>query len=108
MRPQPDFIREFVPGASNQTLLLLHGTGGNERDLISLGGELDLSSVRVSIAGGLYGFVALLWLIPDPRIEREIEKRVNRCLDRTMLRGYRLGWLAFELKQSADQMNKPV
>jgi hypothetical protein len=23
----------------------------------------------------LYGFVALLWLIPDPRIERELEKR---------------------------------
>jgi len=28
-RPQPDFIDEFVPVASNQTLLLLHGTGGN-------------------------------------------------------------------------------
>jgi len=27
------------------------------------------------IASGLYVFVALLWLIPDPRIEREIEKR---------------------------------
>jgi uncharacterized membrane protein len=27
------------------------------------------------IAGGLYVFAALLWLIPDPRIEREIEKR---------------------------------
>ena len=24
---------------------------------------------------GLYVFVTLLWLIPDPRIEREIEKR---------------------------------
>jgi len=47
MRPQPDFIREFVPGASNQTLLLLHGTGGYERDLIPLGGGLNLSSVRV-------------------------------------------------------------
>src|ERR1043166_9316322 len=33
MRPQPDFIHEFVPGTSNRTLLLLHGTGGNERDL---------------------------------------------------------------------------
>jgi predicted esterase len=41
MRPQPDFIHEFIPGTSNRTLLLLHGTGGNERDLIPLGRELD-------------------------------------------------------------------
>jgi predicted esterase len=41
MRPQPDFIHEFVPGSSSRTLLLLHGTGGNERDLIPLGRELD-------------------------------------------------------------------
>src|SRR5437867_5312003 len=41
MTPQPDFIHEFVPSTSNRTLLLLHGTGGNERDLIALGRELD-------------------------------------------------------------------
>ena len=41
MRPQPDFIHEFVLGSSSRTLLLLHGTGGNERDLIPLGRELD-------------------------------------------------------------------
>src|SRR6202011_1537457 len=41
MRPQPDFIHEFVPGKSERTLLLLHGTGGNERDLIPLGQEPD-------------------------------------------------------------------
>lgn len=41
MRPQPDFLHEFVPGKSSRTLLLLHGTGGNERDLIPLGRELD-------------------------------------------------------------------
>jgi predicted esterase len=41
VRPQPDFIHEFVPGTSNRSLLLLHGTGGNERDLIPLGRELD-------------------------------------------------------------------
>jgi hypothetical protein len=27
------------------------------------------------IASALYVVVALLWLIPDPRIERELEKR---------------------------------
>ncbi len=41
MRAQPDFIHEFVPGSSSRTLLLLHGTGGNERDLIPLGRALD-------------------------------------------------------------------
>jgi predicted esterase len=41
MKPLADFIHEFVPGRSERTLLLLHGTGGNERDLLSLGRELD-------------------------------------------------------------------
>jgi phospholipase/carboxylesterase len=51
MRPQPDFIHEFVPGSSSRTLLLLHGTGGNERDLIALGRELDPSAALVSPRG---------------------------------------------------------
>jgi predicted esterase len=51
MRPQPDFIHEFVPGSSSRTLLLLHGTGGNERDLIALGHELDPSAALVSPRG---------------------------------------------------------
>jgi uncharacterized membrane protein len=36
---------------------------------------IPLAFVSPWIAGGLYVFVALVWLIPDPRIEREIEKR---------------------------------
>src|SRR6266446_10747027 len=51
MRPQPDFIHEFVAGKSNRTLLLLHGTGGNERDLISLGRELDQNASLLSPRG---------------------------------------------------------
>ena len=35
---------------------------------------IPLAFVRSWIASGLYIFVALLWLIPDPRIERELEK----------------------------------
>jgi len=53
MRPQPDFIHEFVPGASNRTLLLLHGTGGNERDLISLGRQLESSASLLSPRGNV-------------------------------------------------------
>jgi phospholipase/carboxylesterase len=51
MKTQPDFIHKFVPGISNRTLLLLHGTGGNERDLIPLGRELDPNAALLSPRG---------------------------------------------------------
>jgi phospholipase/carboxylesterase len=51
MLPQPDFIHEFVRGKSEHTLLLLHGTGGNERDLIPLGHELDPNASLLSPRG---------------------------------------------------------
>ena len=51
MRPQPDFIHEFVRSKSNRTLLLLHGTGGNERDLIPLGRDIDPDASLLSPRG---------------------------------------------------------
>jgi uncharacterized membrane protein len=36
---------------------------------------ISLAFVSPWIAGALYVLVALLWLIPDPRIERKLEKR---------------------------------
>ena len=52
MRPQPDFIHEFVPGSFEpHTCCFLHGTGGNERDLIPLGRELDPNAALLSPRG---------------------------------------------------------
>src|SRR5436190_7928141 len=51
MTASPDFIYEFVAGSSDRTLLLLHGTGGNEHDLIPLGRELDPAAALLSPRG---------------------------------------------------------
>jgi phospholipase/carboxylesterase len=51
MRSGLDFVHEFVPGSSKRTLLLLHGTGGNERDLIPLGREIDPTAAILSPRG---------------------------------------------------------
>ncbi len=48
------FIHRFIPAAdpkSARTLLLLHGTGGNEDDLLSLGKELDPDANMLSPRG---------------------------------------------------------
>jgi predicted esterase len=51
MKEVLDFVHEFVPGSSKQTLLLLHGTGGNEHDLIRLGREIDPTAGILSPRG---------------------------------------------------------
>lgn len=51
MKRELDFVREFVPGNSERTLLLLHGTGGNEHDLIPLGRQLDPNAAILSPRG---------------------------------------------------------
>jgi phospholipase/carboxylesterase len=46
-----DFIHAWVPGQSARTLLMLHGTGGTENDLVPLGHSLDPDANLLSPRG---------------------------------------------------------
>jgi len=50
------FIHRFIPapkGGRARILLLLHGTGGNENDMISLGRDLDPAAGLLSLRGNV-------------------------------------------------------
>ncbi len=47
------FIHRFIPGNSKRTLLVLHGTGGNEDDLLPVGRMLDPDSAFLSPRGNV-------------------------------------------------------
>ncbi len=84
MRPQPDFIHEFIPGNSSRTLLLLHGTGGNERDLIGLGHELDPNAALLSPRGKVLenGMPRFFRRIAEGVFDLEdLERRTNELAD---------------------------
>lgn len=49
-----DFTHRFIPGPESpprRTLLLLHGTGGDENDMVSLGRDLDPAAALLSPRG---------------------------------------------------------
>lgn len=48
-----DFIHKIIPVTTkdNTTLLLLHGTGGNEEDLIALGKFLAADATLLGVCG---------------------------------------------------------
>jgi predicted esterase len=51
-----DFIHRFVPAehsSSRSVLLLLHGTGGNENDMVPFGRDLDPSAALLSLRGNV-------------------------------------------------------
>ena len=84
MRLQPDFIHEFVPGSLNRTLLLLHGTGGNERDLIPLGHELDPNAALLSPRGKILenGMPRFFRRLAEGVFDLEdLKKRTNELAD---------------------------
>jgi phospholipase/carboxylesterase len=47
----PGFVHRFFPGETGMTLLLLHGTGGDENDLVPLGRELAPDAAILSPRG---------------------------------------------------------
>jgi predicted esterase len=51
-----DFIHHFIPAdetPARRVLLLLHGTGGDENDMIPLGRDLDPSAALLSLRGNV-------------------------------------------------------
>lgn len=89
-----DFEHRFVPGTdgSAPTLLLLHGTGGNENDLIPLGGELLPGASLLSPRGKVleHGM---------PRFFRRLAEGVFNEEDLK----FRTGELAEFVEESADR-----
>lgn len=46
-----NFIHQFIPGSSDRTLLLLHGTGGDEHEFVPIGREIDPAAALLSPRG---------------------------------------------------------
>ncbi len=54
VRPeQPEFVHTYVPGKTTTTLLLLHGTGGDERSLLPMARVIDEGAATLAVRGNV-------------------------------------------------------
>src|ERR1051326_6444118 len=100
MKLRHDFIHEFVPGSSPRTLLLLHGTGGNERDLIPLGRELDPNAALLSPRGKVLenGMPRFFRRLAEGVFDmQDLEYRTNELADFVTAAAQRYGFPTDEL-----------
>jgi predicted esterase len=67
------FVHRFFPGESGVTLLLLHGTGGDENDLVPLGQELAPGAAILSPRGKVseYGAARFFRRLGEGVFDRE-------------------------------------
>lgn len=105
---ESEFIHQFVPGARippDRTVLLLHGTGGNENDLLPLGAALFPGAALLSPRGrvleaGMPRFFRRIregvFDVPDLKARAlELGTFVDWAVKEYQLEGTRLGGLGF-------------
>ena len=71
-------LERAIIAKEGRNSLLAEAVGSDWKAKLSVAfyfAAIPLAFVSPWISSGLYVFAAALWLIPDPRIEKEIEKR---------------------------------
>jgi phospholipase/carboxylesterase len=81
-----DFIHRFIPATdgNSRVLFLLHGTGGNENDMLSLGRELDPTAAILSPRGKVLenGMPRFFRRLAEGVFDEEdVVRRVNELAD---------------------------